>query len=546
MDRALWLLLWLRLWAGVRRLGRTLATVRGALLTAFGLLIVGCWVSSLLLTPRPETATDPELVRRVGALGLLGYCLLILVTSAGEKAVSFSPAEVNLLFPGPFSRRQLLAYKIVTAWLTSLATALILTLALRMHTHWAVAAFAGVLLAVMFMQLFAMLIALVGSTVGAQAFDLRRKLLVLGIVAALVVLALLTLDREAFTLPPLELLQRAEEGPVVQTLLAPLGWFMDAFTAERLWPDLVEAVLLSLMVNGVLLALVFLLDARYLETAAAVSERVYARLQQMRSGGSATPVFRGSGKASFGLPDLPWWGGIGPIAWRQLLAALRALKSLTLFLGVFAIVLVGMLVFLRRSQPPDKTLSYTLASSALFFTLFLQQIFRFDFRGDVDRMEVLKSLPVAPARLVVGQLLAPVLLTCAIQLILLLIIQVLLGGLGPLVLGAALFALPVNFLLFEIVNLLFLWFPTRLVQSTPGDFQMVGRHMLLMFATLLCQALLVGVPALMATAVYFVSGGSWPAALATAWLLLAAITAALIPLIALAFRQFDVARDTPP
>ena len=36
------------------------------------------------------------------------------------------------------------------------------------------------------------------------------------------------------------------------------------------------------------------------------------------------------------------------------------------------------------------------------------------------------------------------------------------------------------------------------------------------------------------------------AALVTAWVLLAAFGATLVPFIALAFRQFDVARDTPP
>jgi hypothetical protein len=40
--------------------------------------------------------------------------------------------------------------------------------------------------------------------------------------------------------------------------------------------------------------------------------------------------------------------------------------------------------------------------------------------------------------------------------------------------------------------------------------------------------------------------GSLPLALAVAWLVLAAIAGAMVPPLALAFRQFDVARDTPP
>jgi len=43
---------------------------------------------------------------------MLAMSLLALMTSGGEKAVAFTPAEVGFLFPGPFTRRELLAYKI--------------------------------------------------------------------------------------------------------------------------------------------------------------------------------------------------------------------------------------------------------------------------------------------------------------------------------------------------------------------------------------------------------------------------------------------------
>ena len=67
-----------------------------------------------LLAPMPPkiAATQIEGFRRFGPLFFVAYCLLILLFSPGDKAFAFTPAEVSFLFPGPFSRRSLLAYKI--------------------------------------------------------------------------------------------------------------------------------------------------------------------------------------------------------------------------------------------------------------------------------------------------------------------------------------------------------------------------------------------------------------------------------------------------
>ena len=70
------------------------------------------------------------------------------------------------LFPGPFSRRQLLAYKIASTLLLSLPTALFMSLVLRVHASWFAAAFVGMLLMVLFMQLFNMTINLLAVSLG--------------------------------------------------------------------------------------------------------------------------------------------------------------------------------------------------------------------------------------------------------------------------------------------------------------------------------------------------------------------------------------------
>src|SRR5713101_4792464 len=102
MDRALLLLLWLRACGWLRRLSRNLLTVRGIVLLVLTAMVMGSCLLSFLFGPSP-IPTDPEKVRRYGTLGFLAYCLMSLLFSSIERAIYFTPAEVNFLFPGPFS-----------------------------------------------------------------------------------------------------------------------------------------------------------------------------------------------------------------------------------------------------------------------------------------------------------------------------------------------------------------------------------------------------------------------------------------------------------
>ncbi len=544
MSGALWLLIWLRFRGWWRRLRRNVATLRGAIFVAFGLALTGCWVSSLLFSPATPDPASLEQVRRFAPLVMLGYCLLTVLTSAGDRSLTFSPAEINLLFAAPFTRRQLLGYKIVTAAVSTFFAAGLFTVLLRGHAPHLGAAFVAILLAMLFLQFFGIAVALVGETIGEYAHNARRKLAftAVGLLAAAV---LLSLGSDLFRLPPRELLERAEASPVLRAILTPFRWFGDAFAAEQFWPDLVRNAALCLLVDLVTLAIVFLLDSHYLEAATAASERVYRRLEQMRAGSAA--VTTPGARARFGLGDAPWLGGAGPIAWRQALTAVRNLKKLIFVVLTFGGMLaVGILLKTPEDRKTDEFLPWLLMTNVLAMTIFLLQLLSFDFRGDIDRMEVLKSLPLSPYRIVLGQLLTPVTMACLLQYGSFLTIGAAWGGMWTFLALAPLFLVPFNFLLFEVMNLLFLWFPTRMTPTTAGDFQMLGRQTLLFFAIYILATLLVGIPTLIGFLVYYLLGQSWIAGLSTTWVLLVGIVLGLLPLLALAFRNFDVARDTPP
>ncbi len=545
MDRALLLLLWLRLQGGVRRISRNLLTIRGIVMAAFVLFAMGACLFSFLVGPNPNpVSVDPKNVRRYGTLGLLAFCLMNLLFSMFERATYFPPAEVNFLFTGPFSRRGLLTYKIASNFARHFFSALFMTLVFRQYWTWFVAAYLGIVFTLMFLQLFGMVAALVVTKIGAKAFNRQRKLFLL-LLAALTLGSLLPLGRQLLTASPGELLAQVEQSPVIQIALSPLRWFVEAFISQRLWPDLIQWLALASAENAGLLLLVFyLLDARYLEVAAAFSERFFARIQLMRSGMGAI-VPRRSGRVRLSLPSLPWWGGVGPIAWRQLTTASRNWGRLILLAFFFACMMSSLVV---GAKATDEAVPIAPGFVALIMsmTIFLTPAVPFDFRGDVDRMDILKSLPIRGFWLATGQLIAPVVLVTLIQWGVLALVQIVTGRVEPFLLGAAAVVLPFNFLLFALENLLFLLFPTRLMPWTPGDFQMIGRHMLLFLGRILCLGLALGSAGLVGVLVYLAAGRSWPPALIAAWLVLAAYAIGMIPLVALAFRKFDVSRDTPP
>jgi hypothetical protein len=555
VDPALWLLAKLRFRGWLRRLGRNVRTVKGALLAGVGvLLFFGCvfsWlVSQFMLPDYPDAGRRLEQIRQSGPLALLALCVLHLLSSSAEKAViPFTPAEVDFLFAGPFSRRQLLAYKLIVRFFSTLASAAFCLLGfgyLQIRSVPASARYLGLVLALAFVQLFTIVLGFLASAIGVRAYNRVRKLILVLIVAAVVVAVLQGGD--AFGDDPGGTMERLQQLPAIQVVLEPVRWFVLAFTAERLWPDFVQWALLGLAVNIALVLLVFALDANYLEGAAAASERLYAQLQRARTGGAAAVMLNAGGKTGFSLPSLPRWGGVGPVAWRQLVAVPRSQVSVLLLILVGPLLLLPLLPGFRSALNNRPEVAIVLASQILFLTIFLSFLVTFDFRGDVDRIDVLKALPIAPVALVIGQLVTPVLIVSCIQ------------GLGLGICAATTgraairhsfvvaipFVVPFNFLQFGLDNFLFLLFPARTRGAPAGDFQALGRQFVVSLAKMIVLGMATGTAALAALPIYWLAGQRLAPALVTAWLVLAGFAAGMVPLLTVAFRRFDVAHDTPP
>ncbi len=327
-------------------------------------------------------------------------------------------------------------------------------------------------------------------------------------------------------------------------LLAPFEVFSHAILAVRWFPDLAGWAAGALAIDIGLLALIFRLDADYLESAAAISQKLYEKVQRIKQGGGiALPASPKA--ASIRLARFPWLGGAGPLAWRQLLMAIRTSRyALIISLGIGATIAVMAFLADRNRTGPD-FISIIGVSFMAYLTFIFSMQLPWAFRGDIVHMDCLKSLPVAPIALALGELAGGVTLLAAIQLVLL--IGLLGAGGNPaLILTVMAFLIPFDLLLLAMSNTLFLIYPVRLAHGTSADFQMVGRTMLFMLLQFLILIPTLGIPAGFAGLAYVLTGFSLPVFAVTAWVLLAAEVPLWLILLASMFERFDPGTETPP
>lgn len=539
MHPALWTLLKLLLRARVRRILRGLKTPKGIVYTvvACGLLLV--WLGPALALGLMHPDRDPTAVRQYAPLALLALWLLNLMSVTPESGVTFQPAEVDLLFPGPYRRRQLLAYKMVGIVIGSAGVAVMFTVFLARHVASLAAGYVGAWLGVLFVQLLHLAVTLLAATVAERAFTLGRRLVLAGAGVALAGGLVLSFAGEGGAGAVVERFRASWVGTGV---LAPFEVFGRIAGARNWFPELAGWAAAGVALNAAMALVVLWLDADFLEASVGASQRLYERLQRARSG-TLVHADRGGGKPRR-IARPRWWGGAGPVAWRQLVTAARSAKGLMiLFLIIGAAVALPAVFQSRLSSITVWPAVVGMGVSSLFY---FPQMIRFDFRGDVDRLETLKALPLSATAIVLGELFTPVLMTTVLQVVVIVVLGVLQPDLWPILGTCTAFLVPANVLIFGLENLVFLLYPYRLAAAGGLDLQVFGRQMLIMFGKFVVLTLTGGLAAAIGGLAYLVTGQSVAAFASGAWLSVLVMAAGMVPLMGWAYGRFDPSRDTPP
>jgi hypothetical protein len=213
-------------------------------------------------------------------------------------------------------------------------------------------------------------------------------------------------------------------------------------------------------------------------------------------------------------------------------------------LGI-AIVLAVLAFFGDRNRTGPDFVSMMGVGFLSYLTLIFSMQLPWAFRGDIAHMDCLKSLPVAPLPLAIGELAGGLILLAAIQLVLL--IGLLGAGGNPaLVVTVISFLVPFDVLMLSVSNTLFLIYPERITPGNSADFQMIGRRMLNIFLQFLVLIPALGVPAALAGLAYVLTDFRLPVFAVVAWLLLMAELPLWLFLLASMFTRFDPGTETPP
>lgn len=535
---------------GPRRKLRHLARrTRGARRTVLSVLAVLAF--GMLLAPQVMEFFSPyraaaaramaDGYRLWGPLVLAVFAVLGVVVGYG---LHFRPAEIDFLFPAPIPRRDLVLYNVAARVGVAALSSVWLVLFMAHHAPNPWAGALAVFLAVVFLQWVAKLSVLVFSALSVQVKTRSPVLAPLVILALILAIQTASHSRIEGGRSVRDTVEALSHTPVARVLTAPTRPFLELFLAAdgaaiTRWAAVCVAIL------GAMLAAMLALDVSFQEGAVRVNQEMEARLTRMRQGGgvysSTKPV-----SARLRLPAPPRLGGVGPVAWRQGMEALRNARGLATAMGVMLLTAMLPVVLVRGDAAlADSSAGKITVGIVLFATLSMTQQFPFDFRRDLDRLALLKTLPLAPTAVALGQLVPTVLLFSAVHLVVLGVVIATSGLVAPSWwLAVALAIVPFNGVHIALDNALFLLMPQRFEMKDTGGFRMIDRMgvmLVKMPALALSGAIGGGLGALL-------YAGVWRSPVAAglgAGAGFAIVAAPITWWVGRLFARFDIPRDTP-
>ncbi len=460
-------LLRLRSIARLRRLRRRLSSPRRLVLSTLACLLALLWLGNAITSILFRASADPEMLRRWVPLGFAVYGLWHLVKAAyrrPEQGIEWSPAERDLLEGGPFSRHQLLSYRLATVFGAAVLKAACFTALMVPDLKLRLPGFVGALTALTFLELWRMNVEITACGVGKATYMKLRGGVLLCVAAALFT----TITIAVYSLPAVETARlpavlvilkhlgtsaaQLESTLVGQIICAPFQLFSDVILADHYSGLLALRMALGILAVLAMVGMTYRVDRFFQRRRVEHEQHTYLKTRVGRKPArAATAAARNAGV-------LPWRGGGVALAWRQLLGARHYwISVLIAFSAPTFLALIPLVVY------RDSRLAFmnVFGGLAFYSLLLLPAALRFDFRRDVDRMVLLKSLPMSPRATVVGQLVAPVALASVYQLCVLLAAAVI-RPIGPgFVVAGWLLLIPMNISIFALDNLLFLLYPYR-------------------------------------------------------------------------------------
>ena len=560
MDRvfpkALNHLLWMRFKEKLKRWIGGFQSPRRRLIALIGTVLGLVWVSQAIVGILFRKPAEHQSMIQWTAIGLTLYVVwqvLKTVTRKPFEPHEWSPAEKEFLLTSPIPRHQLITYRLTGIAIATFIKALFVSIILIPDLPIWPVGFVSLFLGLLFIEVFRVCFELV-------FFGLRPKLrhlcrgsvfiLLLCPIAVIWYRTLMVMNEPSTQDLPMSILlfksvlvemDTLANSAIGIGLLSLMATFSEAIFTQAFTIAGFLNFLKILLVSGASLAFVYRLDQWSLSRAK-IEERlaVGKGISEMDSTRFHAATKRARIRVPFRMK------GVGAVAWRQLVSAYHFRMTLLISLGIPAI-LCWCPLFLDSN--PEATLISVVGGLLFYSFLLLPSALVLDFRRDLDRFEVLKSLPVATIWIAIGQLAAPVILATGFQAGVLLVATIFSSIIWSQAILAGLILVGFNLLIFTGENLIFLLSPYRRNQEGLDVFI---RTVLTFTGKGIVFAIAVSVLLFWATLSVFIVGffelsAGWAVSLFCLglWLLIGIVEALLLLGLVRLFDRFDPSEDCP-
>lgn len=476
-----------------RRQKRRLKRPSGIAFALLGLLAIGYWIAVAIVLPLVTAQRVPRQPLGVPELCVVGFGLTVftLIGSLNFRGLYLPKEEIDRLFSSPVSRSDLVRYRLITSLGRSLFGALFFGAVLSMRLPHPMYGFLGAVVSMLTLPLLGQAASLLlGDAENRMAARLAklpiRWIAGLG-VAALMIFLIAPVARRS-SVPGAagldEWVKDIFDHPLVSAVCAPLIPWARMSAAHNLseflpWFAACFAIWFAMFELTARIPIDF--RELSLETSADVAKRIH-RARRGALGASGTKA--SSSSAGW---RVPWWFGRGPfgaIAWRKSATILRKARGTFITSALIVAVLTAVSTILFTGKGEDAPIFGSLLIS-LVGTLYLCAGLRFDFREDLDRMDVIKSYPLAPWRVFLATLLPEISLVTVLLCVALVIRVVVTREYHPSIV-AMMVSLPGVVLAWVAIdNAVFLFSPVRYVPGQEGLLNHAGRSMVVMLLRML-------------------------------------------------------------
>ncbi len=504
--------------SGYNRIVRQLRHLRSPRYVAALLLGAGyLWIILIDQRPSPAAArvVSGSLIEVVGALALLGAVAWGWIFGVERRVLAFSPAEVTFLFSAPISRSGLIQFKLLRNQLLILFNTLLWTLILSRErfgaSPWLRSLSIWILLTTLSLHRLGASFVRTSLSEHGQ-YGVRHRVIsmaVLGIVCVALLVSLgealpaLEAAWAGGTLAFLSALTAQAERPLARLVLWPFTTMVRPLSAGTTveWIHSVGPAVALLVLHAIW---VVRSDSAFEEAAAeasldrarAVADRRKGNRRGLRVAHHALPRF-------LALRPVGWRAGA--ILWKNLIAVLRIRRTRSAALAVVAAGAAAALFSIRGQTTLADIAGWLALTWAGVMLVVGPQWVRNDLRGDLSKLDLLRSYPLRGSSIIQAEVAASALALTLIQLGLLLVAYLAFIGSDTLrfdlaertlLFGVAVLYLPlINFVGLLIHNAAAVLFPAwvHLGVGRPGGVEALGQNMLMIiaFAILLATTLVV-------------------------------------------------------